>query len=71
MVQVEIELPKKLAEQLDTYLSNNPSDNMAAIVKEALRIREFPKDGRKILELAGVVKEASRGAAEHAEDFLG
>jgi hypothetical protein len=29
----------------------------------------FPKDTAKLLELAGIVKEAPRGAAEHAEDY--
>lgn len=69
MTQLTIELPEQLAEQLDSYLKTNPQENIAALIQEALQVRSVPKDSSKLLELAGIVTEAPRGAAEHAEDF--
>lgn len=69
MTQLTIELPEQLAEQLDSYLKTNPQENIAALIQEALQVRSVPKDSSKLLELAGIVTEAPRGAAGHAEDF--
>ena len=69
MTQITIEVPDKLAEQLNAYLEANPQDSLARLIDEALQIKLTPKDSSKLLELAGIVTEAPRGAADHAEDF--
>lgn len=68
MTQITIELPDKLAAQLNAYLEANPQETLALLIDEALRIKLTPKDSSKLLELAGIVTEAPRGAADHAED---
>jgi hypothetical protein len=69
MTQLTIELPDQLAEQLSDYLKAYPTETLAALIQEALQVRLIPKDGSKLLSLAGIVTEAPRGAAEQAEDF--
>jgi len=69
MTQVTIELPDQLAEQLNTYLQNHPEETLVGLIHEALKIKLLPKESSKLLELAGIVTDAPRGAAEHAEDF--
>ncbi|MGI0485498.1 hypothetical protein ACN4EK_08695 [Pantanalinema rosaneae CENA516] len=69
MTQLTIELPDQLAEQLNTYLQTHPEETLVGLIHEALKIKLLPKDSSKLLELAGIVTDAPRGAAEHAEDF--
>lgn len=69
MTQLTIELPDQLAEQLTAYLDTYPTATLAELIQEALQVRLVPKDGAKLLALAGIVTDAPRGAAEHAEDF--
>ena len=69
MTQLTIELPDQLAAQITAYLENYPEETLTELIQEALRIRLVPKDSSKLLELAGIVTEAPRGAADHAEDF--
>jgi hypothetical protein len=69
MTQLTIELPDQLAEQLNTYLQTHPEETIVGLIHEALKIKLLPKDSSKLLELAGIVADAPRGAAEHAEDF--
>jgi hypothetical protein len=69
MTQVTIELPDQRAEQLNTYLQTHPEETIVGLIHEALKIKLLPKDSSKLLELAGIVTDAPRGAAEHAEDF--
>ncbi|NEP17246.1 MAG: hypothetical protein F6J97_10105 [Leptolyngbya sp. SIO4C1] len=69
MTQLTIELPDQLANELNTYLADNPGETLANLIQEALRVKLVPKDTSKLLELAGVVTDAPRGTAEHAEDF--
>ena len=69
MTRLTIELPDQLAQQLTTYLETYPAESMASLIQEALQVRLLPKDGSKLLALAGIVTEAPRGADEHAEDF--
>ena len=69
MTQLTIELPDQLAAQLTAYLEAEPAASLAELIQEALQVRLVPKDGSKLLELAGIVTDAPRGAAEHAEDF--
>ncbi|PZO09926.1 MAG: hypothetical protein DCF25_21245 [Leptolyngbya foveolarum] len=69
MTQLTIELPDQLAAQLTAYLETEPAATLAELIQEALQVRLVPKDGSKLLALAGIVTDAPRGAAEHAEDF--
>ena len=69
MAKLTIELPDQLAERLNNYLSENPEETMAKLIREALTVKEVPKDLSKLLALAGVVTEAPRNSDEHAEDF--
>ena len=69
MTRLTIELPDQLADQLSAYLEAYPTETLAALIREALQVRLVPKDSAKLLTLAGIVTEAPRGAAEHAEDF--
>lgn len=69
MTQLTIELPDHLAEQLNTYLQSHPEETLVGLIHEALKIKMLPKDSSKLLELAGIVTDAPRGAADHAEDF--
>ena len=69
MTQLTIEIPDRLAEQLTRYLQENPEQSLAGLIDEALQIKLTPKDSSQLLALAGIVTDAPRGAAEHAEDF--
>lgn len=69
MTQLKIEIPDQLAEQLKEYLQSHPDESIAKLLDEALRVKLAPKDSRKLLNLAGIVTDAPRGAADHAEDF--
>lgn len=69
MTQLTIELPDQLAEQLTAYLETYPTATLAELIREALQVRLVPKDGAELLALAGIVTDAPRGAADHAEDF--
>ena len=67
--KLTIDLPDQLAERLNNYLSEHPEETMAKIIREALAVKEVPRDRSKLLALAGIVQDAPRGASEHAEDF--
>lgn len=69
MTQLTLEIPDQLADQLNVYLKQHPEEDLTSLIQDVLEIRLMPKDGSKLLELAGIVKEAPRGAFEHAEDF--
>ncbi len=69
MTQLTLEIPDQLADQLNVYLKQHPEEDLTSLIQDVLEIRLMPKDGSKLLELAGIVKEAPRGASEHAEDF--
>ena len=69
MTELTIELPDTLAEQLDSYLQAHPDENLVGLIQEVLDRKLTPKDSSKLLALAGIVADAPRGAAEHAEDF--
>lgn len=69
MAQITIELPDRLAEQLTAYMQDHPGATLAGLIDEALQTKLIPKDTSKLLTLAGIVTDAPRGAADHAEDF--
>jgi hypothetical protein len=63
-----IYLPDDFGERLDAYLREHPGVSLSTLVREALEDRLAPPDPRAILELAGLVPEASTAAVLHAED---
>lgn len=67
-MQITIELPEDLAKRLTLYLHEHPEESLLGILKEALEVKLIPKDTSKLLELAGIVTDAPRGAADRAED---
>ncbi|MEM9215614.1 MAG: hypothetical protein AAGD25_14885 [Cyanobacteria bacterium P01_F01_bin.150] len=69
MTELTIELPDPLAEKLDRYFHTHPDKTLVSLIHEALEIKLMPKNTSQLLKLAGIVTDAPRGAADHAEDF--
>jgi len=69
-MKLTLEVPDSLGKHLNDYLKEHPEETLLSLVQEALEVKLIPKDTAKLLELAGIVTEAPRGAAEHAEDAL-
>jgi hypothetical protein len=69
-MQITIDLPEPLAQQLADYLKAHPQETVLSLVQEALEIKLFPKNSSRLLELAGIVAEAPRNARDHAEDEI-
>ncbi|PSO49446.1 MAG: hypothetical protein BRC33_06835 [Cyanobacteria bacterium SW_9_44_58] len=69
MTKFTIEIPDQLAEKLENYLQSHPEESVAELIDEALQMKLTPKDSTKLLTLAGIITDAPRGAADHAEDF--
>jgi len=63
-----IYLPDDLAARAETYVRDHPGLTFSTLVREALADRLAPPDPRAILDLAGLVPEASTPAGRHAED---
>ena len=63
-----IYLPDELARRLDDYLEEHPGLSLSGLVREALERRLTPPDPGAILDLAGLVPEASVEARLRAED---
>jgi hypothetical protein len=68
-MQLTIEVPDPLAIRLQDYLKTHPEETLLGLIQEALEIKLVPKNGSKLLELAGIIFDAPRNAAEHAEDY--
>ena len=58
-MQITIDLPEPLAQQLAVYLQAHPQETVSSLVREALEIKLTPKDSSKLLELAGIAAEAT------------
>jgi hypothetical protein len=65
-----IYLPDDLARRVEDYLREHPGLSLSTLVREALDSRLMPPDPRAILDLAGLVPDASTAARERAEDQL-
>jgi hypothetical protein len=63
-----IYLPDELARRVEVYLRDHPEFTLSALVQDALERRLAPPDARAILDLAGLVPEASTPARQWAED---
>jgi len=68
-MKLTIEVPDNLGKRLNDYLKEHPEETLFSLVQEVLEVKLIPKDTSKLLELAGIVTAAPRGAAEHAEDY--
>lgn len=69
-MQLTIELPEALATNLQTYLQAHPEENLQTLLQAALELKQtqLPKNPAKLLELAGIVTDASTHARDRAED---
>lgn len=64
-----IYLSDELAKRVDDYLEKTPNYNLSNLIQEALEAKLATKDISKLLELAGIIKEAPFEASENAEDY--
>lgn len=56
-------IPDELWEQLSDYLEQHPQENASSVVQVALRNQLRPRNGEKLIELAGMVESAPVDAA--------
>jgi metal-responsive CopG/Arc/MetJ family transcriptional regulator len=62
-------IPDELWTQLEEYLRNNPEQNPSSVVQAALEEKLRPRNGSRLLELAGIVENAPPDASVN-EDAL-
>jgi hypothetical protein len=67
-VKRTVYLPDDLAGRVEAYLREHRSLTFSTLVQEALEHRLTPPDPRAVLDLAGLVPEASTPARQRAED---
>lgn len=51
-------IPDELWEHLSDYLEQHPQENASSVVQVALKDKLRPRNGERLLELAGMVKSA-------------
>lgn len=56
-------IPDSLWEELTNYLKKHPEENPSSIVQMALKEKLRPRNGEGLLQLAGIVKNASVDAS--------
>jgi hypothetical protein len=69
-MQITIDLPEPLAQQLVDYLDAHPQETVVSLVQEALVVKLLPKDSSGLLKFAGIVAEAAHNARDRAEDEI-
>ncbi len=62
-------IPDELWAQLEEYLREHPEQNPSSVVQVALTEKLRPRNGSKLLELAGIVENAPPDASVN-EDYL-
>jgi nitrate/nitrite-specific signal transduction histidine kinase len=67
-MQLQLEVPATLAQQLQDYLQSHPEESVLSLIQVALDLKRSSKDPSKLLQLAGIVTEAPYNAIDHAED---
>ncbi len=58
-----LDIPDELWEQLSDYLEQHPQENVSSVVQVALRDKLRPRNGERLLELAGIVESAPVSAS--------
>ena len=56
-------IPDELWEQLTAYLQTHPDENPSSVVQLALTEKLSPRNGAKLVELAGIVEDAPKDAS--------
>ncbi|NES80428.1 MAG: hypothetical protein F6K10_02665 [Moorea sp. SIO2B7] len=56
-------IPDELWEQLSNYLEQHPQENASSVVQVALKDKLRPRNGERLLELAGIVESAPVSAS--------
>jgi hypothetical protein len=56
-------IPDELWEQLTDYLQTHPDENPSSVVQLALTEKLRPRNGAKLIELAGIVENAPKKAS--------
>ncbi len=62
-------IPDELWAQLEEYLREHPEQNPSSVVQVALTEKLRPRNGSRLLELAGIVENAPPDASVN-EDYL-
>ncbi len=62
-------IPDELWAQLEEYLREHPEQNPSSLVQVALTEKLRPRNGSRLLELAGIVENAPPDASVN-EDYL-
>jgi hypothetical protein len=68
-MQRTLYIPDELWGQLEEYLKNHPEQNPSSLIQVALEKKLRPKNGSRLLELAGIVESAPPDASVN-EDYL-
>ncbi len=58
-------IPDELWEQLSDYLEQHPQENASSVVQVALKEKLRPRNGERLLELAGMVEFAPVDASSN------
>ena len=56
-------IPDELWEQLSDYLEQHPQENASSVVQVALKEKLRPRNGERLLELAGMIESAPTDAS--------
>ncbi len=62
-------IPDELWAQLEEYLQEHPEQNPSGVVQAALEEKLRPRNGSRLLELAGIVEDAPPDASVN-EDYV-
>ncbi|MGK7883972.1 MAG: hypothetical protein AB4057_05000 [Crocosphaera sp.] len=58
-----LDIPDELWKQLSDYLEQHPQENSSSVVQVALKDKLRPRNGERLLELAGIVESAPISAS--------
>lgn len=61
-------IPDELWEQLSDYLEKHPQENASSVVQVALKEKLRPRNGARLSELAGIVKNAPADASTNQDN---
>ncbi|MBF2055824.1 MAG: hypothetical protein IGQ45_01105 [Cyanobacterium sp. T60_A2020_053] len=61
-------IPDELWEELTNYLQQHPQENPSSVVQMALKEKLRPRNGKGLLQLAGIVKDASADSSTNVDN---